>query len=155
MNISQITNNIYLGGLGFYTTDIIKNYLIENNIKSIITIWDLKKLDIDKLNINKEDYLYIHAYDLDEEEIIQYFDITYNFIKEKIKQNKKILIHCFAGVSRSASIVINYLITDNNISVEDAIKIVLKKRNIRPNSYFINQLKAYSGYYDRLRAIMQ
>ena len=32
------------------------------------------------------------------------------FIKENIAENKNILVHCFAGISRSAAVVIAYLI---------------------------------------------
>ncbi|AAG02784.1 protein tyrosine phosphatase [Betaentomopoxvirus amoorei] len=146
MNISNINNDIYLGGLGNHSTEEIKNFLIDNNIKCIITIWNFNKLNIKKLNINVKDYMYIHAYDLTNEIIIDYFDITNKFIINKIKEGKKVLIHCYAGISRSASIVINYFMNKYNINYDEAEKIVSKKRNIKPNIFFILQLKFYNSY---------
>ena len=35
----------------------------------------------------------------------QYWDDTYNFIKDAKRQNKKVFVHCRMGVSRSASCV--------------------------------------------------
>ncbi|XP_014615161.1 PREDICTED: dual specificity phosphatase DUPD1 [Polistes canadensis] len=47
------------------------------------------------------------------------------------------------GVSRSPTIVISYLMTLENISYDEAYEKVKSKRNcIKPNSGFVNQLKA-------------
>ena len=48
------------------------------------------------------------------------------------------MIHCRHGVSRSASIVIGYLIKFKKLKYEDAFNFVKSKRNcINPNSNFI------------------
>lgn len=61
-----------------------------------------------------------------------------------IKNNKNILVHCHAGLSRSATIVCAYLIRKNGWSCEEAVSFVKKKRNrIRPNEGFIKMLKDY------------
>jgi dual specificity phosphatase 12 len=54
---------------------------------------------------------------------------------------KQVLVNCFAGVSRSATIVIAYLMYKNKWSFEDAITFVKSKRNIiNPNYGFVCQL---------------
>ena len=54
---------------------------------------------------------------------------------------KQVLVNCFAGVSRSATIVIAYLMYKNKWGVEDAISFVKSKRNIiYPNYGFVCQL---------------
>ena len=35
--------------------------------------------------------------------------------------NKNILVHCFMGASRSASIVVNYMVKKHSYTVDDAI----------------------------------
>jgi Dual specificity phosphatase, catalytic domain len=54
----------------------------------------------------------------------------------------KVLVFCRAGMSRSATIVIYYLMKAFSLTVEDAISFLKKKRHqIQPNNGFIKQLK--------------
>lgn len=54
-------------------------------------------------------------------------------IKNEFKNKKKILVHCQAGVQRSASFVVAFLMYYYNLRLEDSIKYVLTKK---PNIYF-------------------
>lgn len=55
----------------------------------------------------------------------------------------KIYIHCAMGVSRSATIVIAYLIRHRNMSFDEAYQWVKDRRSwIRPNHRFMTDLKA-------------
>lgn len=57
-------------------------------------------------------------------------------------KDKKIFVHCNAGVSRSPSIVIAYLIKSLNYSFKEAFNLVKNKRNIiNPNEKFIKELQ--------------
>lgn len=59
-----------------------------------------------------------------------------------LKEKRNIFIHCAAGVSRSASFTIAYLMRKNKMSFDEAYKYVKDRRKIiRPNSYFVEQLK--------------
>ena len=40
------------------------------------------------------------------------------------------LVHCFAGVSRSATITIAFIMTDKNMTFYDAMSFVRKRRHI-------------------------
>ena len=52
----------------------------------------------------------------------------------------KVFVHCFRGVSRSATLVIVYIMCHQNLKLEDAIMTVRKKRAIFPNDGFLKQL---------------
>jgi protein-tyrosine phosphatase len=55
-----------------------------------------------------------------------------------------VLVHCAAGVSRSASFVIAYLMRVEKMKYVDAYQSVKTKRQIiRPNSGFVKQLREY------------
>eukprot|EP01132_Coremiostelium_polycephalum_P010970 gene10970-13440_t len=73
----------------------------------------------------------------------QYFEKTFKFIEEG-REEGAVLVHCFAGMSRSASICIAYMMKKLNISYEDAHGLLLERRPIiYPNSGFVYQLKKY------------
>jgi len=53
-----------------------------------------------------------------------------------------VLVHCHAGVSRSATICLAYLITCHSVSLTDAFRYVKHRRNvISPNFSFMGQLQ--------------
>lgn len=71
-----------------------------------------------------------------------YFLKTQQFIDHHIGKKKKVLVFCRAGISRSATIVINYLLKTFSMSVDEAILFLKKKRpQIQPNSNFLQQLR--------------
>ena len=59
-------------------------------------------------------------------------------------QENTVLVHCLAGMSRSATIVIAYLIATTPMTVGEATEFVRSKRKIiRPNHGFVKQLEQY------------
>ena len=63
------------------------------------------------------------------------------FIKQAIGKGGRVLVHCFAGVSRSAAVVIAYLMQEHGLSVHSAYSLVRSKRPyIKPNEGFHDQL---------------
>ncbi|GAV05574.1 hypothetical protein RvY_15679 [Ramazzottius varieornatus] len=107
-------------------------------------------LTIDRRQLPKDITQFFSAYkfiDLEDgptSELIPYFDATYTFIKENKALGRNVLIHCSAGVSRSASIVCAYLMREYDISVEEALSRIRQSRSrIMPNSCFMDQLQLY------------
>ncbi|KAL9656186.1 hypothetical protein ABK040_007803 [Willaertia magna] len=90
-------------------------------------------------------YLRIPIHDADHEDIKQYFDTCYNFIEKAFNdENGRVLVHCKAGVSRSAAIVISYLMKKMNISFYSAYQMVKGRRPmVLPNEGFFKQLLEY------------
>ena len=52
----------------------------------------------------------------------------------------RIFVHCFQGISRSASLVLAYLMIYQKIPLPEAVTLVRKKRAIHPNDGFVKQL---------------
>lgn len=53
----------------------------------------------------------------------------------------KVLVHCVAGVSRSATLTIAYIMQRSELSMMEAFKLVKRKRHIvAPNFNFMGQL---------------
>lgn len=83
-------------------------------------------------------------------DIKQVFDETFEIIERTIKSGRSVLIHCNAGISRSPTIVIAYLMRKNNWTFAKALKAVQDIRPcVQPRPEFVDQLREYE---DHLRA---
>lgn len=59
-------------------------------------------------------------------------------------QEKGVLVHCLAGVSRSVTITVAYLMAKLNMSLNDAFNLVrARKTNVAPNFHFMEQLHTF------------
>eukprot|EP00794_Sanderia_malayensis_P005133 gene5133-5781_t len=75
------------------------------------------------------------------EDISKYFTETSTFIEQTKDQNGKVLVHCRAGVSRSATICLAYLISRYKFTLDDAYEFIKTKKSlISPNFGFLGQL---------------
>ncbi|KAJ6220639.1 hypothetical protein RDWZM_006451 [Blomia tropicalis] len=78
------------------------------------------------------------------EDISIFFDEVTAKLDEYRTKNQVTIVHCMAGVSRSATIVIAYLIRYENYSLERAFQHLKQLRSvIRPNLNFLAQLSEY------------
>lgn len=88
---------------------------------------------------------YIQASDVPREDLIKHFEDTNNFIRESLEEERNVLVHCYFGVSRSATIVIAYIMNKYKLTYDAALQRVKSKRRfVMPNPGFINQLKLFS-----------
>lgn len=77
-------------------------------------------------------------------------EIGYHFIDEAIESNKRILVHCRGGISRSVSMIIYYLMKKYRINFSEAHKIVNNIRKLaNPNNSFQKQLIMYQRLKDK------
>uniref|UniRef100_A0A3B5KXU5 protein-tyrosine-phosphatase n=1 Tax=Xiphophorus couchianus TaxID=32473 RepID=A0A3B5KXU5_9TELE len=84
-------------------------------------------------------YKRLPATDSNKQNLRQYFEEAFEFIAHQAGMG--LLIHCQAGVSRSATIVIAYLMKHSWMTMTDAYKFVKSKRPIiSPNLNFMGQL---------------
>ena len=80
-------------------------------------------------------------YDNNRESIMHYLRNTYDGIKEAQKLGGNILVHCFAGKSRSASIVAYYIMREKKIKPSIAFNMIKDKRPvINPTKKFVSDL---------------
>ncbi|GIY55186.1 dual specificity protein phosphatase 10 [Caerostris extrusa] len=86
-------------------------------------------------------FLRLPAADSHQQNIKQYFSKAFAFIDEARQRNSAVLVHCQAGISRSATIAIGYLMYHTNLSSMEAYQMVKSKRPIiSPNLHFMGQL---------------
>lgn len=87
-------------------------------------------------------YKFIECLDIPECNLQPVLDIGIHFIKLAVDKCCNILVHCNAGVSRSASIVIGYIMFHKKISYVESYNYVKNARNcINPNAGFVKYLQ--------------
>ncbi|CBZ54904.1 Dusp7 protein, related [Neospora caninum Liverpool] len=90
------------------------------------------------------DYFRVDVEDTSREPLHLYFQEAGQFIDRYVSRQQTVLVHCKAGVSRSASVVLSYLIGCKKFALQEAFFHVLTKRPcICPNIGFMEQLCAY------------
>ncbi len=129
-----IKNKLYLGDLfDANNKEEIKN----NNITSIICVAEGLKIN------NESSQVKVYKYELQDDyecNISLYFDE----IGSIINKETTVLVNCAAGISRSSTVVIAYLIKYFNVNLKIAFLYVRNKRsNICPNKKFMEYLLEY------------
>ena len=134
-DMGKITENVWLGN---YEAALNTNNLKKEGITKILCV-----MDFDAPTYIEEDKFNQKIYkieDIPTQNIIKYFGECLKFIKG----NEKILVHCMAGASRSATVVIAYVMWDQRKPYDEALKIVNQKRScVFPNEGFRDQLKMF------------
>eukprot|EP01064_Diplonema_japonicum_P016040 TRINITY_DN24074_c0_g1_i1.p1 TRINITY_DN24074_c0_g1~~TRINITY_DN24074_c0_g1_i1.p1 ORF type:complete len:408 (+),score=25.43 TRINITY_DN24074_c0_g1_i1:73-1224(+) len=89
--------------------------------------------------------LCVEVGDTEEDNIQKYFDSTLAFIVKVLTTGGRVLVHCFAGVSRSATVCTAFLIGTKNTSSSEALSMVKAAHPpANPNPGFVRQLGAYA-----------
>lgn len=142
--ISEILENkLYLTDM-FAAND--KALLTNRNIKGIISLGGLDE-QVHYINHDGIDHHWVYIDDDESEPISDHFDECINFIDST---NGPVLVHCWAGISRSATIVVAYLMRKREMNYKEAIQFVQKRRSfICPNDGFLDQLKGLKMDWDQ------
>ncbi len=149
---NEIIPNLYLGSV---EASRDRDFIYSNNIsvivncsKDILNTYDLNLLKpIEEAPKEVQDWLYQNSYyvkyyripiddsgkDKDITEFYNYVIQLLSKIKKEYELGKKILIHCQAGVQRSASFVCAFLMYYQNVSLQKSISYLLEKK---PNVFF-------------------
>ena len=133
-NIDKITNKIFLGGIKGANE---YEYFEKEKINNVLSITEEPPIYPKEKNINHK---IIQIGDFFSDNIIKYFKECIEFIENA----DKIFIHCTCGVSRSATIVLAYLMWKTHSNFNDVYFFVKKRRpEIDPNNGFRKQLKIF------------
>jgi len=134
-NPTYIIDNIYLGSA--FNAAIFET-LQANDIKYIVNMTS----EISNYFPHDFSYLRYNLYDNNKQSILMYLESAYENIIAFQKQNKgNILVHCYMGASRSATLVIYYIMKRHGYSFEDALKHVRDRRPvINPSFRFTKDL---------------
>ena len=130
-----LDNFLYLGSQDCVERSILDKYKINHVLSLGIETPPFE---------NSENFTvkFIECLDLPKSNLDKVLRESNEFIEKCQNANGRILVHCNAGVSRSSSVVIGYLILMRNLEFNEAFDLVKSKRPcIQPNVGFVKQLK--------------
>jgi len=129
---SYIIDNIFLGN-AFNAADY--KWLKDNKIEIIVNVTP----SISNYFPDEFEYHNINVIDLNSSSLKSYYDRFYDLVEES---EGHIFVHCFAGKSRSAVLVLYYLMKKYSWDFDTAIDILKVKRPcININTSFVDELK--------------
>ncbi|XP_039748819.1 dual specificity protein phosphatase Mpk3 isoform X1 [Pararge aegeria] len=136
----EILPNLYLGNS---TNSEDCEALARHNIKYILNVTpDLPNtFEADGCGIS---YLKIPIADHWSQNLAVYFPQAIRFIEEAMTARCGVLVHCVAGVSRSVTVTLAYLMQRHRLCLRDAFELVRsRKTDIAPNFHFMRQLHSF------------
>ena len=119
--ISRITDNLYLSSF-VGTTEY-------NLLKYKITCVISACRETPKVQMKNVEAIKLEVQDKPTEFLAKYFDFIADKINEVIKKNGIVLVHCVAGISRSTSMILCYLMKHKRMRLRDAHTFVKSKRS--------------------------
>jgi hypothetical protein len=138
--INEIIRNLYLGDRD---VAIDPSRLADYGIQAVVCCNRELEFPSSQFSPNLE-YYRVDVEDMGREPIELFFPEATEFIHTQLSQERPVLVHCKAGVSRSSSVVLAYLVEYHGYSLHDAFFKVLKLRpTITPNLGFMDKLRDY------------
>uniref|UniRef100_A0A8C5HB59 Dual specificity protein phosphatase n=1 Tax=Gouania willdenowi TaxID=441366 RepID=A0A8C5HB59_GOUWI len=97
------------------------------------------------------DYYGVEADDATDFILSPYFYPTARYIRAALAMGGRVLVHCLMGVSRSATLVLAYLMIVEGLRLQEAAAAVREHRDICPNPGFLQQLRSLDMSMERER----
>ncbi|KAM6943388.1 dual specificity protein phosphatase 22-A [Xenentodon cancila] len=134
--MNKVVDGLYLGNIRDAEN---RDSLSKNGITHILSVYNNAKPVFEDMT-----YLCIHAADASSQNLLQHFKECIGFIHECRLNGGACLVHCLAGVSRSTTMVVAYLMTVTHHSWEECLSAVKAVRSfVGPNYGFQQQLQEY------------
>jgi len=142
--ISEILDGkLYLSGCEAVTT----SNLMSRGITAIVcamTDWEERRTNVNDRTPTTIKKFRVPITDSEMSDIGNYFDAVTRFIDDELTNGGRVLVHCVAGVSRSTTLVLAYLVRFRGYTLLDSFDFVAEKRRIAwPNDGFYRQLIGY------------
>jgi hypothetical protein len=92
-------------------------------------------------------YLRIPVDDSSSHNLAQYFGDAIAFIEKARSERSSVLVHCFAGISRSVTVCLAYVMYATHSTLEEAFDLLLKQNGaIAPNFHFMETLTCWEKH---------
>ncbi|CCO27266.1 Tyrosine-protein phosphatase yvh1 Short=PTPase yvh1 [Rhizoctonia solani AG-1 IB] len=131
MSMDEVTENLWVGDFGAATS-------IE-----LLEMAGVKYVTMQRHQIPLDD--------TEEQDVLSYLPATIAFIQKSLASGDGVLIHCMAGMSRSATIAAAYLMYTKGLDPTGALELIREVRpTIQPNPSFLHQLDVFHAAYCKI-----
>lgn len=141
---NEVYENIILGD---GATALNKPLLRRLNITHVLNASCGTNPDLNLIDTNAEfyndvniDFYGIYALDMPTFPLHQYFQSVADYIDSALYSGGRVFVHCRQGISRSATLVLAYLMIKKNMTAQQALRLVKASREICPNEGFLQQI---------------
>jgi len=137
---ARVDEHMFISG---YLAAADDNFIKTNGVKFILKMFaDSNEYYGGMHRHSGVEYMIIPAIDHPEYDIAAAIPAAMAFISKAKGLNQKILIHCHMGISRSATVILSYLMAFHGMNLEGALSFLKHKRPIvNPNQGFLKFLK--------------
>ena len=98
-------------------------------------------------------YLHLSIEDTEGAAISEHFAESNAFIASGLEAGESVLVHCIAGISRSAALIIAYLVAERGHTLAEALDLTRTAREVaKPNQGFLAQLEQFAAGLAQTRA---
>jgi len=132
--MSKVLEGLYLGDSD---NAFSKEWLLQHHITHVVNCAKEHK------NYHQDicNYIALKLDDDPDQSLYPVLEKSYRFIRSAIQHGGNVLVHCHAGISRSASVVIYYLMKSKKLTFKQALEYAKSRRSIvDPNEGFVAQL---------------
>ena len=136
--INPVVDYLYIGNIDALHPEIIQRH----NIQAIVSVIGH---DIKIMYPANTNFIKIGIWDNEAENIEPWLEPGFQFIHSHRLTKKNVLVHCQAGISRSATMVLYYLMKCFGVPLRVAFGHLREKRpSVNPNTRFMRTLSKYS-----------
>lgn len=133
----EVQEGLFLGSIGAAYN---KDELISRKITHVLSVANM----IEAMYPSDFKYKRVEVRDSADVNLEEHFEECFAFINEARQSGGAVLVHCFAGRSRSVTVVVAYLMKTLRMSFTEAFVLVRAKRpQAAPNPGFIFQLRKF------------
>ncbi|KAJ7148557.1 protein-tyrosine phosphatase-like protein [Mycena crocata] len=138
---ADATGALYLGSMAAaHDRDLLREHRVNHLVQVLEVPWQPQSDDAEF------SYHRIDIEDRSSAALSGHLAEACDYIRTSLKNGDNVLVHCQQGVSRSASIVIAYLIRDRAMTYDSAFELVKRRRQcIKPNSGFVKALREWES----------
>jgi len=132
-----ITDQLYLSGCSPVTSDNLESLGI-TAVVCALSESEERRMMPNRVLPEKIKKHYVRLIDAEFSDISAHFDSASRFIDEQLRNNGRVLVHCAAGISRSCTLMLAYLLRYRNYDLRTAFNLIKKNRRVvRPNNDFL------------------
>ncbi|KAF9444655.1 phosphatases II [Macrolepiota fuliginosa MF-IS2] len=132
---------LYIGSLAAVQD---KEMLREHRVTHLVQV-----LDVPWLPASEKDGFSTYRISIDDAitvDIRPHLEAACNYIDTSLRSGRNVLVHCQQGVSRSAAVILAYLIRNRGMTYDSAYAYLKRKRAcVKPNPTFIQALQEWEA----------